>query len=68
MHSDLKISDRVYITAGAKIFDDISICDAVIGGANSVITDSVPLDGIKFGANEIIEKKIDYWTAQTSDL
>jgi len=59
-----RIGDRVYIAAGSKVLGDISIGDDSIIGANAVVTKDVPPNVIVVGANKIMKKKTDYWTAR----
>ena len=59
-----RIGNRVYIAAGAKVLGDITIGDDVIIGANAVVTKDVPPDVVVVGANRIMAKKSDYWSAK----
>jgi serine acetyltransferase len=59
-----RIGNRVYIAAGAKVLGDITIGDDVIIGANAVVTKDVAADVIVVGANRIMAKKSDYWSAK----
>lgn len=61
-----RIGNRVYIAAGAKVLGDLEIGDDSIVGANAVVTRDVPANVIVVGANKIIVKKTDYWTANES--
>jgi serine O-acetyltransferase len=51
-----KISNRLYIGAGAKILGPVTIGDDAVVGANAVVTKDVPAGATVVGANRILNR------------